>query len=501
MNRQWRNHMVDMLNKLKKSEHLRQDLIQLKETIKSSEAKEKQELSKALEEEREFVKELLFHEDAKVRKNMATIIGDLSIASFQEEIFAGYEQDGTLFNKTVYLKTLEQLGYDAYKEQLALRLEEIMKEDKQEENKHIVQEIRQLTKMLSKVNMLSKHRFVGYDVPSVVFLTTNRNHVSLTKEQLKFLPCKVNSSGVLVKADSIRDIMQVRTFDELLFDVTKGKLVENNPEKAASALLEGGLVKYLNERHLKGGAYPFRIELRGKQSPEEKASFVKKMAQQLEVLSNHQLVNSVSDYEIELRFMEIKSGKLYPFLKCYTLKDHRFDYRKHYLPTSLHSSTAATIIELAKPYMKQGAQILDPFCGTGTMLIERNYACRAYSSYGVDIFNDAILMARENTEKAGMVIHYINRDMRDFTHEYLFDEVITNMPVVTEKKGAEEMRQLYFDFFKKIGTLLKKHSYLFLYTKENDMMNQCLQRFPSYSLVKKYPIYEKEGSNLYIITN
>ena len=90
MNRQWRNHMVDMLNKLKKSEHLRQDLIQLKETIKSSEAKEKQELSKALEEEREFVKELLFHEDAKVRKNMVTIIGDLSIASFQEEIFAGF---------------------------------------------------------------------------------------------------------------------------------------------------------------------------------------------------------------------------------------------------------------------------------------------------------------------------------------------------------------------------------------------------------------------------
>ena len=29
------------------------------------------------------------------------------------------------------------------------------------------------------------------------------------------------------------------------------------------------------------------------------------------------------------------------------------------------------IVALAEPYLKENAQILDPFCGVGTMLIER----------------------------------------------------------------------------------------------------------------------------------
>jgi tRNA G10 N-methylase Trm11 len=97
--------------------------------------------------------------------------------------------------------------------------------------------------------------------------------------------------------------------------------------------------------------------------------------------------------------------------------------------------------------MKEGAQVLDPFCGAGTMLIERHKAVRAYTSYGVDIQEDAVRKARKNTEAAGMAAHYINRDFFQFRHDYLFDEVITDMPFQMGHVTEEEIYGLYLRFF------------------------------------------------------
>ena len=36
--------------------------------------------------------------------------------------------------------------------------------------------------------------------------------------------------------------------------------------------------------------------------------------------------------------------------------------------------------------LKENAQILDPFCGVGTMLIERDIRVPAREKYGIDIF-------------------------------------------------------------------------------------------------------------------
>ena len=43
------------------------------------------------------------------------------------------------------------------------------------------------------------------------------------------------------------------------------------------------------------------------------------------------------------------------------------------------------MLYLAKPYLKEDAAVLDPFCGVGTMLIERNKVLPARSLYGIDI--------------------------------------------------------------------------------------------------------------------
>ena len=46
-------------------------------------------------------------------------------------------------------------------------------------------------------------------------------------------------------------------------------------------------------------------------------------------------------------------------------------------------------------YLKETAQIMDPFCGVGTLLIERAHVVPAREIYATDTYGDAITMGRE----------------------------------------------------------------------------------------------------------
>ena len=76
--------------------------------------------------------------------------------------------------------------------------------------------------------------------------------------------------------------------------------------------------------------------------------------------------------------------------------------------------------------------------------------------YGLDISEEAVLKARVNAEAAGITIHYINRDVRDFRHEYLFDEIVSDLPLTGRSRNLLELTELYSAFFKRVPELLKK---------------------------------------------
>ena len=114
---------------------------------------------------------------------------------------------------------------------------------------------------------------------------------------------------------------------------------------------------------------------------DKKVKIVIRFSCELERLSGRKLINSASDYEIELRLIENKEHKLNMLLKLYTIEDDRFSYFKKHIAASLKPVNAALMVELAKDYMVSDAQVLDPFCGVGTMLIERQKAVKANTSY------------------------------------------------------------------------------------------------------------------------
>ena len=132
------------------------------------------------------------------------------------------------------------------------------------------------------------------------------------------------------------------------------------------------------------------------------------------------------------------------------------------------------------------------------MLIERDRVCPARVMYGIDIFGEAIAKARENTQLAGRKVYYINRDFFEFSHEYLFDEIITDMPD-RGKKTKEEQDRLYSAFFEKAGEVLTGQGKIFMYSNEKNYVKKQLRLRKEFTLLQEYSMDEKENYYLFII--
>ena len=491
--------LEQLLENIKKGQNIRENLIELKKQLKGN-LKKQEEFLCLLQYDYDFFRKLLEQEDPKIRKNAVIIIGELELEGMLPELYEAYEEEETLFVRTDYLRAFQKMDCETYIPKFKERLDYLLSTKfTKEQEKHITEEIRELTNLIGQYERGQTHYFIGYDEPGKVVLTTNRFYPDVTLKAC--YPCKGKkiSGGVAVEYEDMRDFMSVRTWQEILFPMPVAKNMQLDPKGIAHTILMGGLLGFLDARHLGGGSYRFRVELRGKLHPDEKRTMMKKIASALEVESSHRLINSTSDYEVEIRLLEGKMGGYHAYLKLYTIPDNRFSYRVHTLSTSIHPVTAATIMELAKPYFKKNAQVLDPFCGTGTMLLERNFAMSAHPLYGIDLYGQAIEYGRENSKRARTVINFVNRDFRQFTHEYLFDEIVTNMPSVSAKQTKQDIEGLYELLLKKGATHLKKGGIGIIYSQDPEIAVSVMKRHPEWKRLETFQIYQREASYLYII--
>ena len=118
--------------------------------------------------------------------------------------------------------------------------------------------------------------------------------------------------------------------------------------------------------------------------------------------------------------------------------------------------------------------------------------------YGIDIFGKGIQAARENTSLTDIRVNYINRDFFDFTHDYPFNELITNMPRVMGQKEKKDIIQIYQKFWKKAKEHVKVNGILVILSYDKDILKQTL-RNEWYTILKEYEISKKEGAYGFII--
>ena len=489
--------MKNILKELQKQQNIRTNLSTLRQLVKDEIVKA-QLLSEVAENESLFLS-FLKHEDAKTRKNAALLFGDLAYQNAADALYQAYEEETTLFVRASYLQALAELDAADKLESLKQCLDKLVSEEPLPENKkHVEEEIRALRRMIIRHEGISRHTAELTGKKVTALLHTNRSQRETIRRTITCGVATLHPLGILVETEELAKLMELRTYRELVFPLDIEGFLPAEPIAGAKAVWNSNIMEILKGLHKEDGSFYFRIECKSAMTLEERSNYTRKFAAELENLSKGELINSTSDYEVELRLIANKEGCFFPCLQLSTIHSNRFAYRKNAIAASIHPSTAALIMEIAEPYLKENAQIMDPFCGVGTMLIERDRKVPAREMYGTDIFGEAIAFARENTLLAKKQINYIHRDFMDFKHEYLFDEIVTNMPL-RGKKTKQEMDDFYRDFFEKAKEILAKEAILVLYTNELGFVKKQLRLQKEYSLLQETCLQAKNDFYLLIL--
>lgn len=490
--------MINRLcQKLNHSMEVRQTLSRLRQEIKDPDKKKL--LLSWIEAGSLSLAGFLSSEDPKTRKNAALLIGELKLCSCMDPLFSAYQQETTLFVRDAYLTALRSMDASPYLSALKQRFQTLSSyQAPPEEQKHIQKELHALSDCIQSLEPQAGHSFHSGRQTFHCLLRTNPFFPEITQQQIADPHASSSRLGVQVKTNHLNRLLSIRTWQELLFQIPGMTSCKPDPTVIGKTIAKSDLLELLLRTH--DGEFPFffRLDIRSKMSLSDRSRFAQKTAAALEASTQRKLINSTSHYELEFRLIEGASGTFYLLTKFHTLKDHRFAYRTEFIPTSIKPVNAALLVELAKDEMAADAQVLDPFCGVGTMLIERQKVRKANTSYGIDHSPEAIEKAIRNTENAGQVIHYINKDCFTFTHSYAFDEIFTEMPYATGKKSEAEIYHIYRNFFPFARRHLTPEGTIILYTRNREYIQTFAPKH-QYHIIKEYLISRKPETWLIIL--
>ncbi|MFP4133286.1 MAG: methyltransferase [Halothece sp.] len=135
--------------------------------------------------------------------------------------------------------------------------------------------------------------------------------------------------------------------------------------------------------------------------------------------------------------------------------------RRHHLVwrprISLKTTMAYAMLQLCE--LKQNDRLLDPFCGSGTILLEAASVFPDLKLYGSDRREEAITGAQTNIKTAGLShrIHLKHLDARDLEIGYpaaYFNAIVANPPYGVHLGSEMNFYRLYLKFLQGAGNIL-----------------------------------------------
>ena len=141
------------------------------------------------------------------------------------------------------------------------------------------------------------------------------------------------------------------------------------------------------------------------------------------------------------------------------------------------------------PYLKKGAAVLDPCCGSGTLLQERARLSEARPSrvIGCDISAKALDAARANSAVANQLPRqiWIHSDLAKLSLKEPVDELFANLPFGNRVGNHESNVALYRKLADKIPEWVKPGGVAVLYTMEGKLLEKELGRVKGLKLLQK----------------
>lgn len=433
------------------------------------------------------VRAALCHESPKLRRNAARLIGAFSRSESDAElVVVRLKDEETRFVRPSLLLALGSIGGE--KAEAALSAYSPAPPADESEKKHYEEEVEALKLARAACMKHEKHEFAGLGREYEIELASPDRLTSQLEKELDELGIESfdeRRASLKVKTHDYVGLFRARCFSEALFTVgTLEKLTAEAAAKAFAAFVPG----FMKNTHTGEPPYRYRIELRSDKKAEgDTTAFKKALRDALD--EGGLLINSPSDYEIELRIEDSPGGaRLY--LKLFTVRDERFCYRKQSIPASMNPATAAAVLRFAEDYLTVNARVIDPCCGSGTLLIERGLLSPCDSLTGVDIAHKAIDAARMNADAAALKYgikqaKFICNDILRFEVKRPYDELICNLPFGNRVGDHSSCEKLYTGLLDKLPKLLRSGGTAILYTMEFTLLKKLIRERSCLELVSQ----------------
>lgn len=431
--------------------------------------------------------ELFNNCNPKIRKNTARLMSVLSNDADLAILLNALQREETLFVIPSIVLAMGQFEDERCPKALEDTLTRISNFDTPENQKHIA-EIRKAVQTVLTRNQKRENDtiFTGLDNANVELLALPECGDLLEQEAKKVVGFRFHrkDASLIIPQCNYQSLFQLRCFTEALIPL---KTPFAYPDSFSSVDLSSwaqGAAESLNgfvsliTNCLSPAPIWYRIELRGIEHS-LRSPIAHALSKKLDAM--YPLVNSTSQYDVELRLC-FKDNTLRTYAKLYCPKDPRFLYRTRSLPASIHPVAAASVVQFAKPYLKENARVIDPCCGSGTLLIERAIRLPIQEGLGVDKDQRAIAICRKNIKEAQAYknldpLQAIGGDLTSFQPNAAFDELITNLPFGTRVGTHNSTVELYQSLFARLQYLLKPDGVAILFTTQRSVLLRLAKRF------------------------
>jgi tRNA (guanine10-N2)-dimethyltransferase len=176
------------------------------------------------------------------------------------------------------------------------------------------------------------------------------------------------------------------------------------------------------------------------------------------------MVSKLSQAQVDLKNPDIiiyliftNQENFFGFSKPNEFPNRPKKVKKH--PHELDWKLARVMINLIG--LKEGETVCDPFCGTGTTLLEAE--SMGINAIGVDFDEKMCEISKENLKANGFKSKINQSDFSEFTKmQDKFDGIVTDLPYGTASKASEDPQELIKKFVsmlprrKKIAIMCKK---------------------------------------------
>jgi 23S rRNA G2445 N2-methylase RlmL len=167
----------------------------------------------------------------------------------------------------------------------------------------------------------------------------------------------------------------------------------------------------------------------------------------------------------------------------------RREWQIEHVPAGVNPALAYILCMAAG--LKEEDQMLDPFCGGGTIPITASKYFNVRKAFACDLSGKAIEITKRNFQSAEIVKEKYftlrsNVSMLKFPKEY-FDKIITNLPFGVRVGTHENNEKIYKIFAKKCASLIKPDGKVVILTQEKQLIFNMMSQ-SGFKLVKKFDL-------------